>query len=433
MTSKQRAGKQLTSLEKMYLLDENAFNKWKEENDDKKQLSILDRNMKIIMNRKDLPVARKWILYQNFLARYANFKRFIREQKKNESNNIPSDTKTSIEKKITLKRNRANQTEEVAKVNVKTNTDGNIVGNDEVFVLNESDELDDDIHMKTAEDLMNTIKNNPSMLQNVDLTELYDEENSDDKTLETSNVQVERLPQLTAKEQTELDELHRKYDNFLISENTIIAHLNKASKTVQDAYRNLNPIARTKKIQVDGEEHEIDLNKTKIDEDDILIAEDTSGGQITIKASDLSNDDLYSIHSYLTEKHNQIESYIDEEMRESNKTPYETVVLKDGTTIVKFKNDIVKADGEVLNYIEDYLNSGYEASNVTLRQILSWGKQHVSGEKYLSKLPRSKNRKTPTSAIASYGPSSSSTPIIHKEKKTISSKLNKRSQECNKY
>lgn len=433
MSSKQRAGKKLTSLEKMYLLDENAFNKWKEENDDKKQLSILDRNMKIIMNRKDLSVARKWILYQNFLARYANFKRFIREQKKNGNSNISNDNnnnnKSNNEQKNTLKRNRANQTEEVAKADVKTNTDGNIVGNDEVFVLNNSDDVDDDMHMKTAQDVMNTIKNDPSMLQNVDLSELYDEENSDDRTLETSYVQMERLPQLTAQEQTELDELHRKYDNFLIAENTINGHLSKTSKTIQNAYRNLNPVSRIKNIQVDGEDHEIDLNKTKIDDDDILIAEDTSGGQITIKTSDLSNDDLYSIHGYLAEKHNQIESYIDEEMGESNKTPFETVVLKDGTTIVKFKNDIVKADGAILDYIEDYLNSGYAASNVTLRQILSWAKQHVSGDKYLSKLPLSKNRKTPTSVSTSYGPGSSSTPIIHKEKKTISGRVNKLSQE----
>lgn len=427
--SKQRGKKPVTALEKMYLLDESTFKKWKEENDENKQLSILDKNMKIIMNKKDLSVTRKWMLYKNFLAEYANLKRLMREQndreKRNDANKFSSsagsnnNNKVNNEKDI-FKRSRGNQTEEVKKANVETNTPGNIIGDEEVFALNTSD--DDDLHMKTAQELITTIKNNPAMLENYNLSELYDDDNALNET-----------PQMSANERREQDELHRKYDDILIAESTVNAHLAKASKPVQDAYNKMNPTARTKKIRVDEEELEIDLNKTKIDSDGILIAEDTSGGQITTNINDLSDDDLYSIRSYLAEKHNQIEDYMNEEIKENqNKTSFESFTLDDGTLVVKFRDEIMKIESnDVLEYVENYLHSGYAPSNVTLKQIVSWARQHLSGEKYSSKLPHLKGSKTPKSSNISRGPSSSSTPVSVKrnKNKSITKSVSKRARE----
>lgn len=70
-------------LQRMYLLNEPAFKKYKEELDSERYLTSLDRELKKILGEKT-PSYKKWLKYKDALIRYTDFKRMLTESKANE-------------------------------------------------------------------------------------------------------------------------------------------------------------------------------------------------------------------------------------------------------------------------------------------------------------------------------------------------------------
>lgn len=69
------------ALQKIFLLNEPTFNKVKEELDNEKYLSELDKQLKLVLNDKRLLPYKKWLKYKDLLIRFANFKSFLNESK----------------------------------------------------------------------------------------------------------------------------------------------------------------------------------------------------------------------------------------------------------------------------------------------------------------------------------------------------------------
>lgn len=77
-TQQKRLAKQ-TGLQKMYLLNEPAFERVKYEIDNEKYLTTLDRDLKKILYNSKIPAYRKWLQYREILAQYFNFQKFLKE------------------------------------------------------------------------------------------------------------------------------------------------------------------------------------------------------------------------------------------------------------------------------------------------------------------------------------------------------------------
>lgn len=71
----------LNTLQKMYLLTEPAFKKVKQEIDNEKYLSSLDKELKNVLYNQKLPNYKKWLKYKQILAQYFNFRKFLEESK----------------------------------------------------------------------------------------------------------------------------------------------------------------------------------------------------------------------------------------------------------------------------------------------------------------------------------------------------------------
>lgn len=74
----QRTNKQ-NVLRKMYLLTEPAFQNVKKEIDNEKYLTLLDNELKQILNNKNLPAYKKWLEYRDVLIQYLNYREFLKE------------------------------------------------------------------------------------------------------------------------------------------------------------------------------------------------------------------------------------------------------------------------------------------------------------------------------------------------------------------
>lgn len=77
-TEMQRANKQ-NVLRKMYLLTEPAFQNVKKDIDNEKYLTLLDNELKQILNKKNLPAYKKWFEYRDVLIQYLNYREFLKE------------------------------------------------------------------------------------------------------------------------------------------------------------------------------------------------------------------------------------------------------------------------------------------------------------------------------------------------------------------
>lgn len=81
-------------LERMYVLPEDTFKKYKDAIDNEKQMSMLDKQMKQVLNRRDLSVYNKWYLYRQLLSKYETFKRYLRSKE--------SSIKTAVKPESTV-------------------------------------------------------------------------------------------------------------------------------------------------------------------------------------------------------------------------------------------------------------------------------------------------------------------------------------------
>lgn len=399
---KQTINKQLPTLEKMYLLDEEAFRKWQDENNMKKQLSILDKNMHRILHKKDISTTRKWVLYRNFLAQYLNFKRFVREQKQKNLNNnslhssIHPSTSTSYSNSSMYKTTHEQPEEETPKMNRRANSSEINSGKEEVFVIDSDD--DEDVNM---EQKIQSFRENPQLLQNTRLNEMMEYEDSDSQELpidETQAMEISHIPTYSTAifdkdEQRRSDEAYKKYDDHLIAEHSISERLNKSTQPIRSAFHNMNPTHRVKELTVDGDQFRIDLNKSKIADDGYLITNEVeSNAKLTIDPNNIDKTDMFEIRSYLTEKHNQIKNYEEQDRTANNKSVYELTGLKNGNTLIKYQNQIVEVKPNVLDHVTEYLDSGYTPQNINLAQIVGLSKKYVEYDnKPTSKLPLRKN------------------------------------------
>lgn len=79
-------------LNKMFLLPETAYNKWKAIQDENKQLTAINNEMsKILKNKRVKSKIQKWYEYRQQLARLMAYKRYLEAKKKQQqnSNNVP--------------------------------------------------------------------------------------------------------------------------------------------------------------------------------------------------------------------------------------------------------------------------------------------------------------------------------------------------------
>lgn len=95
-------------LRRMFLLNESAFQNVKHEIDNEKYLSSMDRDLKKILMNNKLPDYKKWLQYRELLAKYLNFRDFLKEtqlhEDKSSSEEILKLMKrlSEVEKKITM-------------------------------------------------------------------------------------------------------------------------------------------------------------------------------------------------------------------------------------------------------------------------------------------------------------------------------------------
>lgn len=99
-------------LRKMFLLSEPAFKKYKEDLENEKYLSILDKEMKSILNDRKTPPYKKWLRYNDAFLRFSNFKNLLSESKK--YHDMENTRKlTELEKQIKMLQKYSNKNDSI--------------------------------------------------------------------------------------------------------------------------------------------------------------------------------------------------------------------------------------------------------------------------------------------------------------------------------
>lgn len=278
----------LPELEKMYVLNQNAFNQWKQYTDESKQLSLLDKNMLHILNQQNVKSMRKFVLYKQFLAKYLQFKHFIHEEKR---------------KLLLAEKKNANK-QKISNADPTTTP-----------TISKPIEFDNNVEMK---DIIQHIRANPEILKHesnlIDIDEDIPMADAKDlQMLELNTIPQNSIANFEQHDKDQEQKNQHQYNHILISELTIDERLDKISKTNRKKFIQQYGIKCMKKIHlIDSKrEYVLNLHRAKIMPDNYLHAEDEIGAMTKINLSIIDPNDAHYIHAYLTEKQYQLKYMYD--------------------------------------------------------------------------------------------------------------------------
>lgn len=414
---KQKVNEQ-NRLQKMYILNEPAFQKVKREIDNEEYLSSMDKELKKILYNKKIPSYKKWLQYKEILTQYFNFKNFVKESKTNED-------KASTDQLLTLE-NRIRELEKFIKTKtqspvksltnainspiaelVEGNKSGDLEGNitpTEKIDLNETNPLAKGTNKgnkrkSTTPNLISQTNNlsrrqldfgqgsnqqlNESFvpLENTVYTAPAGEEKYyslfDNEAVGTTDVEPMDYSLAESEIQKELDdsnELHRIFDNEMIGKNTLRRRLDalpaavRRKLLVNDVYP--QPLFNIVYFDND-EEEQITVNAL-----DVTVVKEDALKYYThnnvVNIYNVRADSMYKIRLYLIDFHSKIdrefENYQKQEGNLIGTKPYSIRDKDQYSKIVRYKGDgIATVPNELLEDVIELIKSG----DITQQQFKS--------------------------------------------------------------
>lgn len=404
-------------LRKMFLLNEPAYKKLRDQLENEKYLSDMDKSLKKVLYDKKIPAYKKWLIYRDILSRYLNYHKFLDESRAFEDK-MSTEKLLQMERTINgLKSILNNKPTEIASTNdlienvsqIKINTPEKHTPRERSFDKNKT----------IPENKLNTNKQNkrksitpnasqegpksakrklvyslndeeidaqPSTSKVVDITTLpapsgieriYNRSSDSSFANESSDffetVNMTHVPmdmsfaQSDYSNGSELEdsgELHKIIDDKLISNLTPRQRLDAAPSSVQVKFltttgqypSRIFRIAFTDPDEEDIVEESINgLDATIVDGNVLRVYTKDRG---FVRFSDLSVDTLTNIRNYLVNFHMEINKIIEDFQNRGASViktrPYSIIKKDDNTQIIKYKNNaIASVQNEILDDVID--------------------------------------------------------------------------------
>lgn len=405
-TLSQKASNQ-NGLQKMYIFNEGAFRKIRQEIDNEKYLSELDNELKKVLYNRKVPKYKKWLQYRELLNQYFNFRNFMNESQTN--NDEISTRQLNLEQRIQELENQLKSTQYIQPQIVSTDVNDSAMDIDEPVQVNKSGNVTPNATINLDESTIRTNKlgkrnsttpqqqSTPnkterrrlSFGQNLNYdksfvpleeTHFYDAALagneqifgiSSDESAEKSYTQAmditERDTLPTYINLDESDDLMRAFDNDLIGKQTIRQRLDAAPGSVSSKFLINHQYPKRKfsityydREKAEDVQMEVDgLNVSIVKGDTLRISDHNS----VTKVYNVRADSLDKIRNFLIDFHKKLDEAIAEDHQ--NRGEYistKKYSIRDDDNdknmkIIKFKNAIVKIPNEVENHAIELINS----------------------------------------------------------------------------
>lgn len=403
-----KASNQPNQLQKMYLLTEPAFRRYKQEVDEEKYLSSLDREMKKVLRQKTHNY-KKWIMYSNLLRRYFDFKKFMDETKQQNDTLAATNFMKLAEKSKQLAAERAN-------VRVSTPQKQHSIvdlttGPPSVLKKSLTPPLNSSTPKALTPALPNITPLSESNLNSV-RKQLFSDlpQPAVEDVLETSSIlndsdEISGNFMLNAENSSLLgsdtsDTRQKHFEDIVLTKETLRRRLEALPPLVKQKFltNNIFPVSSFKIEYVDPvTEEEV---SHKINSLDVVILGPNkfkklsqNGGYRTYEVPNETA--LHALRAYLVGMHDQIdqalEGYQQLPANEVNIRPYSVVEHKTDKdkSVVRYKRKFVSVPKVLLPEIFDYLNevdlTPEEFKAYVHQKVDKYNSDHVGNQKRISK------------------------------------------------
>lgn len=295
-------------LRQMFLLTEPAFKKYKEQLDNDKYLSLLDKEMKKIMSDRKTPVYKKWLKYNDAFVRFADFKKMLAESK--EHNDMENVRRISeLEKE--LKKIQSN--------NVK----------------------------KGDKDVQTSLNDSNESISLIPMDSSLDDSKASEKT-EFKTDYYENELEMSSPEKDDSNEAHQLFDDKMISKKSPMQRIMNlptylSDKCLIDGKKNIQMnIAHMADLNDSQESYQpINVMSARIlraGDEHLIVGEDPVGNPVEIPHP--LDADLQKIRNALITEHTRINSVIEKYKKQKGvQSPQYNIEKTDrGRTALRYKN-----------------------------------------------------------------------------------------------
>lgn len=359
-------------LRRMFLLTEPAFKKVKQELDNEKYLSVLEKEMKKIMMNRQLPMYKKWLQYNNAFIRFADFKKLLAESR-HHKDMVGVRQISKLEKQLKAIQEHVDNEKKIT-------------------------QRIEEFRKKRHEQFENQIENENDKSLSI-IEPISNEKNDDDDEKSVKSLEKDTSDRIFTNsfDNTEQiyetpnasDEIFREFDNEKLEGKTIYDRFVKLSTNIaRKVWRDAKPQSAIFNITYrdkKGDEHvaSVDAIRTRmIDDGNVILTEDADGKRNYYY--DIEEDDLSKLRNYLLTEHRKIDKEIEKDLEENppKQIPIRRYKVKDkdeNTAWISFRNQAVSVPKAILSETLKYINDNHlKKSDLEVKKHIESMKKNYS-------------------------------------------------------
>lgn len=368
----------MPSLQKMFLLTEPAFKKYKQEQDNEKFMNNMDKDMKRILYDKKAPLYRKWLEYSRLLHRYLDFKKFLDDSNgandaeavekfvqmenrmKNSSTNTTPRKTSNVSTHMSPLKSIISPANEPKQLFAESHHDSDIsIGKEDLFENTSAESFqstpDPTAFYTTAPQEKLRERLNDTILPFEKLNASYATSSLMSASKAAKAARIQKKQEKSLQNISHLDdsgEIERHYDNTIIAKQTLRQRLDALPPKVQAKFF-INGKYPTRLFSIDyidtktEIEHILDVNgwDASIVSNKNLRVYEPDHGFVTYH--DIQPYSLATLRQFLVNKHREIDEALESYNNSSNPT---AIVARKKYSVSNLEND---KDSKIIRYKKD--------------------------------------------------------------------------------